>query len=130
MPRRITKPVANKTNKFSKSDLESGMHIKLRKEDDWRIVLLGTYEGDILLNEEGDDYLYLKDYNEDLTDQFDSQFDIVQVVRPCPRDILSPGRWSVCRPDYLYNREDTVEVSMEEIAEKFGVDVKRLRIKE
>lgn len=126
MPRTTT----SVANKFSKSDLESGMHVKVRKDDTWRIVLLGTYEGDILLNKEGDDYLYLKDYNEDLTDQFDSQYDIVQVVRPCPGDILTPGRWNSYRPDYLYNREDTVEVSMEEIAEKFGVDVKRLRIKE
>lgn len=105
--------VANKTNKFNKSDLESGMHVKVRKDDTWRVVLLGTYEGDILLDEEGDDYLYLKDYNEDLTDQFDSQYDIVQVVRPCPRDILTPGRWNTCRPDYLYkrlNRRDDREI--------------------
>jgi len=71
---------------FDKSKLRTGMKVKLRNGEEFRVMKnTATYgnlpEGDILIHNNGS-FLYLDGYEDDLTNKINFEFDIVEVFMP------------------------------------------------
>lgn len=71
---------------FDKSKLRTGMKVKLRNGEEFRVMKnTATYgnlpEGDILIHNNGS-FLYLDGYENDLTNKINFEFDIVEVFMP------------------------------------------------
>lgn len=68
----------------------------------------------------------LKDYSENL-ERFDENFSIDKIYKPQ----FMVGLNSMLRSVYncIWERPKSVELTMEEIAEKFGINVEQLKIK-
>lgn len=87
----------------------------------------------------------LQTFNDDLTNTFDKDLDIMRVRRFCPpnntgvlvaiglhyfmNQMLTPGPNLEKYMKVIWERVETKEVTMDEIAKKFGVSVRNLRIK-
>lgn len=115
---------------FTKSDLKTGMVVEYRNGS--RRLVLRDYQGtgeDLLI---GDRWSSFNFYNEDLTySSGDKDYDIMKVyvaINYCDTLYLLDSKCCKCR--VVWERKEIKEVTLEQIAEKFGVDVKRLRIKE
>ena len=116
---------------FTKSDLKTGMVVEYRNGS--RRIVFRDYQGtgkDLLI---GDRWASLNDYPEDLADDDDGDrdYDIVKVYNA--KDFCATLRLldkKCCDYEVVWERKEIKEVTLEQIAEKFGVDVKNLRIKE
>ena len=87
----------------------------------------------------------LQTFKDDLTNAFNKDLDIMKVRRFCPpnntgvlvvtglhyfmNQMLAPGPDLNKYMRIIWEREETKEVTMDEIAKKFGVSVKNLKIK-
>ena len=116
---------------MKKSELKSGMVVE-DKRGRRGIVLIGTTLGDIiggLGNPGGDRSTWgkLSKYADDLTSSFGKDYDIVKVFNP--DNNMSYGSVEDLHLIMIWKRVKTVELTMDEIAKKFGVDVNNLKIK-
>jgi hypothetical protein len=107
-------------NNMKKSDLKVGMLVEYRDGQRRMIMPYG------LVDQTGIKCHTLESYYEDLKHAFDDKvLDIVKVY-----DVLLEGFDFECRHrKLLWERKETVELTLEEIADKFGVDVDKLKIK-
>ena len=117
---------------MKKSELKSGMVIEDRRGKRG-IVLIGSTQGDVIggLGDIGGNkstWGCLGSFNDDLTSTYGREYDIMKVFNP--DDNLSFGKVFYFIKSYLiWKRVEAVELTMEEIADKFGVDVNNLKIK-
>lgn len=112
-------------NMFEKKDLKTGMVVKIKDGRSYK-VMLNTSDGDIIVNDNG--YLYLKDINDDLTTRHLS-LSIVEIYKP--QDVSKSFSLNLYYFTSIWKREKPIkEVTLQEIADKFGVDVESIRVKE
>lgn len=115
--------------KFTKKDIKPGMVVKVKAGFYYIAIPVGE---DIihLVGEEG--FLYLNDYNDDLTDpgsSIPSLYDIMEVRVPNANsrsinDILHNPTSSII----VWKRPEKKRISFDEVAQKFGVDPSELEI--
>lgn len=116
-----------KENMFTKKDLKSGMVVKTRNNTMFLVV------DDKLISTAG--FGRLTDYNDDLTVTALVGFDIMEVY-----DEVNCWGWGFSKGlsyveekkwgKLIWKRDETKEITMQEIADKFGIPLKDLRIKD
>src|SRR5574344_472211 len=115
-------------NNMRKSDFKSGMSVKLRNG---QIGFIVDVFGEKIIQYENTWYNLDKEYNQDLrliTTNCD-EWDIMEVYRILNYDCVI--RKNLCKPENLiWKRKEVTELTMQEIADKFGVSINDLRIKE
>ena len=112
-------------NMFEKKDLKTGMVVKI-KDGRFYKVMLNTSDGDIMVSTDG--YIYFTDINDDLTTRHLS-LSIVEIYKP--QDVSKSFSMNLHNLTSIWEREKPIkEVTLKEIADKFGVDVKSIRVKE
>ena len=113
---------------MKKQDIKLGMVIEYHCGK--RALVISV--NDEILFSDNDGFMRLKDYNDDLlvierhdtTDMWDID-KIFKVTVECSIDTMLKG----CFLKLLWERQKEVELTMDEIAEKFGIPVKNLKIK-
>jgi hypothetical protein len=113
-----------------KNDLKTGMVIETR--DGCRgIVLLGTKDGDVIggcgENWEEGYWKPMSDLREDLKGSVEGDSDIMKIY--VPNSNRNYGSLKEMGLNKIWGRVDQVELTMDEIAAKFGVEVNNLKIK-
>ena len=106
-----------KEKEMTKSELKTGMVVERRNGDKY-MVLLDTPHGNIFVCKYG--WCNMDLYEDDLHAMGGEKLDIVAVYRP------DEGLQQKC----IWWRSEVKEVTLSEIAEKFGVAVEDIRIKE
>ena len=114
-----------KEKEMTKKELKTGMVVEYRNGDK-RIVLLDTPIGDALIGNIGWVDLYY--YTNDLRNATASGFDIVAVYEPYHKREMRSLCWN--EQKCIWRRSEVKEVTLSEIAEKFGVSVENIRVKE
>ena len=114
-----------KEKEMTKKELKTGMVVEYRNGDK-RIVLLDTPIGDALIGNIGWVDLYY--YTNDLRNATASGFDIVAVYEPYHKREMRSLCWN--EQKCIWRRSEVKEVTLSEIAEKFGVAVENIRVKE
>lgn len=111
---------------MKKQDLKTGMQVELNDGDRY-VVLLDTSVGDILCRINEGEWMNLTTHEDDLTYPSAPCFSIKRVYGgKCPHKFISE-EMSDCY--LLWERDEKVELTMDEIAEKFNIPVKNLKIK-
>ena len=108
---------------MKKSDLKSGMTVKIRKGE--RYLVIKNYETklygvcDVLVNKNS--FLTLNDYNEDLIlkDKNDFQFDIMEVYKP----VYDSHIFDFEEHELIWEREEAKEMTLEEIEKELGYKI-------
>ena len=117
---------------MKKSELKSGMVVENRRGKRG-IVFLNSCNGDVI---GGGEYSWdegtwgpLDNFDDDLKSFLGNvAYDIVKVYNPNSNRYF--GQISgMSNSDLIWERVDIVELTMEDIAEKFGIDVNNLKIK-
>ena len=112
---------------MQKSDLKSGMSVKLRNG---QIGFIVDVFGEKIIQYEKN-WTDLEQYNQDLrvaTTNCD-EWDIMEVYTILSYDCVI--RKNLCKPENLiWKRKEVTELTMQEIADKFGISINSLRIKE
>ena len=113
---------------MQKSDLKSGMSVKLRNGEKGLIVDVNN----IKIIQYVDDWDNLNaSYTTDLKYSSNSNlagYDIMEVYRILNYDCVI--RENLCKPENLiWKRKEVTELTMQEIADKFGVDVNNIKVK-
>ena len=119
---------------MKKSDLKTGMVIKDR-DGKVGIVLLGTTNGDIIGgNQEkvegvhgGTCWKPLSVFDEDLKYSGDFKSDVMEIYNAVSN--VSFGTININKLSQIWKRSEFVELTMDEIASKFNIDVNLLKIK-
>jgi hypothetical protein len=118
------KLVDEKEKQFKKSDLKNGDIVELRngeryvyieKYKDWSIYSIDNDE--VIVNLKDGDYSRLADYNDDLRyeDRKNCKYDIMRIL----------DMSEFCRkPKWTWEREKTEEMTLEEVCQELGRDVK------
>lgn len=107
-----------------KSDLRSGMILELRNGQ--LGILIQTRLG--LLIQFDNSWDSLEDYNLDLTAKIDRDCDVFKVKQINSETFII--RKNLNRAKTIWNREEQpIELTIDEIADKFGVDSSRIKIK-
>lgn len=114
-----------KEKEMTKSELKTGMVVECRNGDKYT-VLINTPMGDILVCENG--WFCLQDYKDDMRNTVDGAFDIIAVYSPDDEFQMTYKCWNdqTC----IWQRSKVKEVTLSEIAKKFGVAVEDIRIKD
>lgn len=111
----------NNMKKFTKADLKSGMVVETARKKKALVV-----NNMIIYNTSFDN---LENYKEDLTNRIIPELDIIKVYEQS--DFWGRGLSNgIEHGELLWERGELVEVTMQEIADKFGVPIEQLRIKE
>ena len=118
---------------FSKSDLKSGMFVKTRNGELQVFVKDYLGRGDDLLI--GKHWSGITNYNNDLTANWgDKNWDIMEVWEP---NVMTYLPEIIANPEKLQNkatrvmqRVEVVELTLKDVAEKFGLRVEQVRIKD
>jgi len=118
-----------KNNNMQKSNIKSGMSVKLRAGQMGLIVdVFGKRIIQFENNWENLDENYNQDLIKIIPDTCDD-WDIMEVYSIPNYD--SVIRKNLCKPENLiWRRREPIEITMQEIADKFGVSINSLRIKE
>ena len=117
---------------MKKSDLKSKMCVELRNGERYMVV------DDVLLKKNG--FHMLKNYNEDLKHSLFSDYDIIKVYKGVNLFINFTNDLGIAGDILNFNFEDdgifellwdkeTLELTLDEIAQKFNVDVSKIKIK-
>ena len=116
-----------KNNNMQKSNIKSGMSVKLRGGE---MGLIVDVFGKRIIQFENNWANFDENYNQDLKAvNADIRWDIMEVYRIFDYDCVI--RKNLCKPENLiWKREEVTELTMQEIADKFGVSINSLRIKE
>ena len=113
-----------KNNNMQKSDLKSGMSFKLRNG---QMGLIVDVFGKRIIQLENNWVDLNKGYNQDLISY--DEWDIMEVYGFFYNDCVI--RKNLCKPgNLIWKREEVTELTMQEIADKFGISINSLRIKE
>ena len=115
---------------MKKKDLKTGMIVETRSGK-LGMVLLDTAEGDIIgggthIADDTRTWMPLNSLNDDLTYPLRDDADIVKVYRPTLNNRY--GSFDVNKTLLVWQREETIELSFEEIAKRLGVDPQQLKI--
>lgn len=110
---------------MTKKELKTGMLAEYR-DGDKRMVLLDTPVGDVLISDTG--WGDLDNHRDDLCHEFDEQLDIVALYEPRYKGQMAQLSWD--EQKCIWRRSEVKEVTLSEIAEKFGVSVENIRVKE
>ena len=120
--------VFNELIQMKKSDLKLGMVVEYRCGEKALVISVN----DEVLFSDSNGFMRLKDYNDDLlvidrhNDSGKWDIDkIFKVTLGCSIDTMLSGNFL----KLLWERQKEVELTMDEIAEKFGIPVKNLKIK-
>ena len=116
-----------KNNNMQKSNLKSGMSVKLRNG---QIGLIVDVFGKKIIQYENN-WCDLEEYNQDLkvTATNYNEWDIMEVYSIPNYECVV--RKNLCKPKHLiWRRKELIELTMQEIADKFGIPINSLRIKE
>lgn len=114
---------------MKKSDLKLGMVVEYRCGEKALVISVN----DEVLFSDNNGFMRLKDYNDDLLvidrhNDSDDKWDIDKIFKVtlgCSINTMLKG----CFLKPLWERQKEVELTMDEIAEKFGIPVKNLKIK-
>lgn len=114
--------LVSEKQKFTKSDLKTGMGVVLRNGSKAH-VLLGTDDGDVIrFLENGCKWGKLSELNEQLYDRDGAQFDIVEVYSTTHSNLYMTGK--VFKENRVFKREEPkpepTKMTMKEINEHFG----------
>ena len=113
---------------MTKSELKTGMVVKRRNGDKY-MVLLDTPHGNIFIRRNG--WCSMEEFEDDLHAVGSEKFDIVAVYRPDERLQMTHEYCDTQKCIWRRSEiKEVKEVTLAEIAEKFGVDVEDIRIKE
>jgi hypothetical protein len=106
--------------KFTKEDLKTGDVIK--REDGW--IGIVNRESEMLISKSGWDDL--DNIAKDLTHNYDSNYNIVAVRRPRVKHECSFCAFELDFGELIYDRDrdETVEMSLEEICAALGKNIK------
>lgn len=117
----------NMKKEFTKNDLQLGMVVEYRKGEK-RIVL--EFNSQFYLS--GDtEFGELSSFNDDLSNKFYKSLDIIKVYKITKPSSLSHLMNNENNSDLelIWERDETKEYTMQEIANKLGIPVEQLRIK-
>lgn len=111
--------------KFTKEDLKTGDVVKRRSG---RIGIVNRELEMIIVESGWDDFDYI---DEDLTSKGDSAYDIVAVRRPYDKFHCTFGAFKHNFGELIYDRDgdETVEMSLEEVCEALGKNIKIVKKK-
>lgn len=118
---RCVRIVRKKGADMIKNDLKNGMGVELR--DGLRGVVVNGY----ICHEH--QYTRLSDIRDDLKHNDFNTLDIVKVYKQAEYCGILNLISETCSGDPIWTRQETQEVTLDEIAAKFGVDVENLKIK-
>lgn len=107
------------------SDLKPGMIVKTKKEEKFLVLFINNE----MIFSSINNYIDSSSYNEDLTCKSFSDLTIVEVFVP----VIKTSLLELLTSNYsflesIWKREEILEVTMEEVAKKFGV--KEIKIKQ
>ena len=108
---------------MKKSDLKPGMVVEYANGE--RRLVIEFNEELYLLNNDSCDYL--TNYTADLECFYNKDFTIDKVCKPW--DMRGLDSILTSKYSYIWERPKSVELTMEDIAEKFGIKVTQLKIK-
>lgn len=113
-------------NNMQKSNIKSGMSVKLRAG---QMGLIVDVFGKRIIQFENNWANFDENYNQDLKAvNADIRWDIMEVYRILDYDCVI--RKNLCKPENLkWRREEQKELTMQEIADKFGISINSLKIK-
>jgi hypothetical protein len=115
---------------MKKSDLKSGMIIINRKGNK-AIVLIDSDLGDVLGGGDTSNSTWqpLTNFNEDLTSTFFKTSDIMRIYKPCNNQVA--GSFDFANLQLIWERkeEEILELTIDDIAEKFNVSPENIKIK-
>jgi hypothetical protein len=131
--RLITKNTCKIINKtMKKSDLKSGMLVETR-EGKRGIVMLNTPNGDMIVAGDNNADIFIKKmwdelnrYADDLSHPDGEKYNIYKIYGF--NHNMGATHLSTSGRELLFERKDKLEVTLEQIAEKFNVDVNDLKI--
>ena len=108
------------------SDLNVGMLIEIRRGDKF---IIAQNEGDIFGTNDSE-WLSFDNFEEDMRyyNRGDYYFDIVKVYGRCKKN-NGFYTYDTTNRDLLFQRKEKKELTMQEIADKFGIPVDQLKIK-
>ena len=106
---------------FSKEDLKPGMVVKY-KNGERRLVV--DINGELSLISNGM-FAKLNNFNNDLTYDCNSDINIVAIYKTEPDSLFRMLQTT----DLIWKRPEEVTLTMQEIADKFGIPVEQLKIK-
>ena len=106
---------------FSKEDLKPGMVVEY-KNSERRLVVDINSELNLIAN---NSFAMLKDFNNDLTCNNHSDLSIVAVYTP---EIIESLSTMLRAKNLVWKRPEEVTLTMQEIADKFGIPVEQLKI--
>lgn len=118
---------------FTKDDLEVGMLVEMREMGfrDTRLYIVMNSKQGMCFNDEFGEWMALYHYDDDLkrsNGNTKDDFDIMKVY-----DIkginYKANLLSTDDRELLWERKETLELTLDEIADKYGVDVNNLKIK-
>lgn len=110
---------------FTLSDLKVGMLIENRGGE--RFIIAETIDGRLIgTNETG--FTDLKNYNADMMHWEFASYDIMRVYNKTKRNIKF-YTYDTTNRDLLFQRKEPKELTMQEIADRFGIPVDQLKIK-
>ena len=110
---------------MTKKELKTGMVVEYRSGAK-RMVLLDTPIGNAFVGDDG--WTDLDNYRDNLCHKFNKWIDVVAVYEPCCILQMAPSFWD--NQECIWRRSEVKEVTLSEIAEKFGVSVENIRVKE
>jgi len=110
---------------FTKDDLKIGYVVQLRNGD-FRMVI-NSFKGAVFMSMDG--FSMFGSYKKDLTiGGFEGKRDVIKIWGFADDIIQSLFIGTISR-ELLWERKEPKELTMQEIADKFGVDVNDLKIK-
>ena len=112
----------NKLIKMKKSDLKPGMVIEYANKEKRLVV---TINAELYLISRAS-FMNIKSYNEDLICNSDPKLNIVKVYQP--KEAASLSTLLLCN-NCIWKRPKETVLTMQEIADKFGIPVEQLKIK-
>lgn len=119
---RCRKKIYVEIKDMKKSDLQTGMIVKTKGGH--RFFVFRKGEEIVLFN---NDYYFENALQDDLTNSANSNLNIVEVFQP--EQIRSLSDMLTTR-NLIWKREEIVELTLQDIADKFNINVDKLRIKE
>ena len=112
---------------MKKEDLKEGMLVEYR---DGRLRKVQLYQNELIVNSDNG-YTELNNFSEDLLESHHSELDIVRVYRPNTPSPCNFFRFDLHEFDLIWERYPSpVEISLKEVAKKFNIDIKKLKIVE
>lgn len=105
---------------FTMKNLKSGDIVKDRCGD----IGIVNAEVGAILHVNHDDIAYFTSYHDNLTNRFNSSYDIVAVRRPATRDDFSLNAFKYELGKLVYERKEVEEMTLEQVCKALGKNIK------